>query len=45
MCDVGDVKYLFYAIVNDSDHHAVETEDEKGADGDEGEDATVDIVE
>ena len=45
MCDVGDVKYLFYTKVNDSNHHAVEAEDEKSADGDEGDDAAFDIVE
>ena len=45
VCNVGDVKYLFYTKVNDSDHHTVKTEDEKGADGDEGDDAAFDIVE
>jgi hypothetical protein len=39
------MEYLFYTKVNYSNHHAVEAEDEKGADGDEGDDADFDIVE
>lgn len=44
VCNVGDVKYLFYTKVNDSDHHPVEAEDEKSADGYEGNQFTLNVV-
>ena len=45
VCNIGDIKCLFYDIINYSNHHAVEAEDDEGADGDEGDDAAFDIVE
>jgi hypothetical protein len=39
------MEYLLYDKINYSDHHAVEAEDDEGADGDEGDDAAFDIVE
>ena len=45
VCNIGDIECLFYDVIYYSDYHAVETEDEKGADGDEGDDSAFDIVE
>ena len=36
---------IFYSKIYDANHHSVEAEDEKSADGDEGDDAAFDIVE
>lgn len=43
--DIGFVEGLLYAEVDDAYHHAVETEDEHGADGDIGDEATSEGVE
>ena len=43
--NVWAMEYLFYTKVYYANHHSVETEDEKGADGDEGDDSAFDIVE
>ena len=45
VCNIGDIECLFYDVIYYSDHHTVETEDEKGADGDEGDDSAFDVVE
>lgn len=35
----------FYSEIYDANHHAVEAEDKHGADGDESDDAALDVIE
>ena len=39
------MEQLFYSEIDDANYHSVEAEDKHGADGDEGDDAALDMVE
>ena len=39
------MEQLFYSEIDDANHYSVEAEDKHGADGDESDDAALDVIE